>query len=189
MVVSLPIDASLSRATAPMGASALGRHCTPSILPRPAAIILGICNLLDVAHAARVVTVPGDEVITFAPYFPEYNHYINQTGAVLKVVSADTESFQINFEELEKTINEKTAAILINTPNNPSGIVYSTQTLEKLAALLEKKQEEYGHDIFIISDEPYRDIVFEGVDANSQFLSVFFDRFNIDPAEYAERIQ
>lgn len=126
-----------------------------------------------VAHAARVVTVPGDEVITFAPYFPEYNHYINQTGAVLKVVSADTESFQINFEELEKTINEKTAAILINTPNNPSGIVYSTQTLEKLAALLEKKQEEYGHDIFIISDEPYRDIVFEGVDA--PYVSKFYN--------------
>ncbi len=126
-----------------------------------------------VAHAARVVTVPGDEVITFAPYFPEYNHYINQTGAVLKVVPADTESFQINFDELEKTLNPKTAAILINTPNNPSGIVYSTQTLEKLAALLEKKQQEYGHDIFIISDEPYRDIVFEGVDA--PYVSKFYD--------------
>ena len=126
-----------------------------------------------VAHAARVVTVPGDEVITFAPYFPEYNHYINQTGAVLKIVPADTESFQINFDELEKTLNPKTAAILINTPNNPSGIVYSTQTLEKLAALLEKKQQEYGHDIFIISDEPYRDIVFEGVDA--PYVSKFYD--------------
>lgn len=126
-----------------------------------------------VAHAARVVTVPGDEVITFAPYFPEYNHYINQTGAVLKVVPADTESFQINFDELEKTLNPKTAALLINTPNNPSGIVYSTQTFEKLAALLEKKQQEYGHDIFIISDEPYRDIVFEGVDA--PYVSKFYD--------------
>lgn len=126
-----------------------------------------------VAHAARVVTKPGDEVITFAPYFPEYQQYINRTGAVLKVVAADTEKFQINFEELEKTINEKTAAILINTPNNPSGIVYSTETLEKLAALLYAKQEEYGHDIFIISDEPYREIVFEGVDA--PYVSKMYD--------------
>ena len=118
-----------------------------------------------VAHAVRAVTQPGDEVITFAPYFPEYHHYVNQTGAVLKVVPADTEQFQIHFGELEKAINSKTMAVLINTPNNPSGTVYSTATLQKLAALLEKKQKEYGHDIFIISDEPYREIVFDGVDA------------------------
>lgn len=126
-----------------------------------------------VAHATRCVTKPGDEVITFAPYFPEYQQYINRTGAVLKIVPADTKAFQINFEELEKTINEKTAALLINTPNNPSGTVYSTETLQKLAALLEKKQKEYGHDIFIISDEPYREIVFEGVDA--PYVSKFYD--------------
>ncbi len=126
-----------------------------------------------VAHAVRVVTQPGDEVITFAPFFPEYNHYINQSGAVLKIVPADTESFQINFEAFEQMINEKTMAVLINTPNNPSGIVYSTQTLVKLASILEAKQKEYGHDIFIISDEPYRDIVFEGVDA--PYVSKLYD--------------
>lgn len=126
-----------------------------------------------VAHAARAVTKPGDEVITFAPYFPEYQQYINRTGAVLKVVPADTEKFQINFEELEKVINEKTSAVLINTPNNPSGIVYSAETLKRLASLLEAKQSEYGHDIFIISDEPYREIVFEGVDA--PYVSKFYD--------------
>lgn len=126
-----------------------------------------------VAHAVRVVTKPGDEVITFAPFFPEYNHYINKSGAVLKVVAADTEHFQINFEEFEKLINEKTAAILINTPNNPSGTVYSSQTLKKLADLLYQKQKEYNHDIFIISDEPYRDIVFDGVDA--PYVSKFYD--------------
>lgn len=125
-----------------------------------------------VAHAVRAVTQPGDEVITFAPYFPEYNHYVNQTGAVLKVVPADTEQFQIHFGELEKAINSKTMAVLINTPNNPSGTVYSTATLQKLAALLEKKQKEYGHDIFIISDEPYREIVFDGVDA--PYVSTFY---------------
>lgn len=126
-----------------------------------------------VAHAARVVTQPGDEVITFAPYFPEYNHYINQTGAVLKVVPADTKQFQINFEELERLLSPKTAALLINTPNNPSGTVYSTETLKRLASLLEEKQRKYGHDIFIISDEPYRDIVFEGVDA--PYVSKFYN--------------
>ena len=125
-----------------------------------------------VAHAVRAVTQPGDEVITFAPYFPEYHHYVNQTGAVLKVVPADTEQFQIHFGELEKAINSKTMAVLINTPNNTSGTVYSTATLQKLAALLEKKQKEYGHDIFIISDEPYREIVFDGVDA--PYVSTFY---------------
>ena len=126
-----------------------------------------------IAHAVRAVTQPGDEVITFAPYFPEYNHYVNQTGAVLKVVPADTENFQINFDEFEKLINPRTMAVLINTPNNPSGTVYSTATLKKLAALLEKKQKEYGHDIFLISDEPYRDIVYAGVDA--PYVSKFYD--------------
>lgn len=118
-----------------------------------------------IAHAVRVVTKPGDEVITFAPYFPEYQQYVNRTGALLKIVPADTEAFQINFAALEELINEKTAAILINTPNNPSGTVYSEETIRTLAELLEKKQQEYAHDIFLISDEPYREIVFDGVDA------------------------
>lgn len=126
-----------------------------------------------VAHAVRAVTNPGDEVITFAPYFPEYNHYVNQTGAVLKVVPADTKQFQINFAEFEKLLNPKTMAVLINTPNNPSGTVYSTDTIKKLADILLAKQKEYGHDIFIISDEPYRDILFAGVD--SPYVSKYYD--------------
>lgn len=126
-----------------------------------------------VAHAVRCVTKPGDEVLTFAPFFPEYNPYINMSGAQLKVVPANTENFQINFEKLEEMINEKTMALLINTPNNPSGAVYSAQTLTTLAELLKRKQEEYGHDIFIISDEPYREIVFAGVEA--PYVSGFYD--------------
>ena len=81
------------------------------------------------SHAFRLVTVPGDEILTFAPFFPEYNPYVNLTGAVLKVVPADITSFQINFEAFESMINEKTMAVLVNTPNNPSGICYSTETL------------------------------------------------------------
>lgn len=125
------------------------------------------------SHAFRLVTEPGDEILTFAPFFPEYNPYVNLTGAVLKVVPANTEDFQINFEAFEEMLSEKTMAILINTPNNPSGIVYSTATIKRLAKVLKEKSEEYGHDIYLISDEPYREIVFEGVDAPC--VSAFYD--------------
>ena len=126
-----------------------------------------------IAHAVRAVTVPGDEVITFAPFFPEYYHYVNETGAVLKVVPADISSFQINFEAFEEMLTPKTMAVLINTPNNPSGIVYSTATIDRLAAILTAKSKEYGHEIYIISDEPYREIVFQGVDA--PFVAKHYD--------------
>lgn len=126
-----------------------------------------------IAHAIRCVTLPGDEVLTFAPFFPEYHPYIDLTGAVLKVVPPDTETFQINFTEFEKMVTEKTMAVLINTPNNPSGIVYSTATVRKLTDILRKKEQEFGHDIFLITDEPYREILFEGVDAPC--VSAFYD--------------
>ena len=125
------------------------------------------------AHALRVVTKPGDEVITFAPYFPEYQPYVNGTGAHLTVVPADTENFQINFDAFEKALNPGTAAVLINTPNNPSGAVYSAETLTRLAEILRAKQVEYGHDIFLISDEPYREIVFDG--GVQPYPSKFYD--------------
>lgn len=126
-----------------------------------------------IAHAVRCVTKPGDEVLTFAPYFPEYNPYINKSGAVLKVVPANTENFQINFEAFADMLNEKVMAVLINTPNNPSGIAYSSDTLRKLADLMREKEKEYGHEIFLISDEPYREIVFTGADA--PYVSKFYD--------------
>ncbi len=113
------------------------------------------------AHAFRLVTEPGDEILVFAPFFPEYSEYIKRTGAVMKVVPPQTKDFQINFEAFEKMLNEKTMAVLINTPNNPSGIVYSEETIKRLASVLNEKQKEYGHDIFLISDEPYREIVFD----------------------------
>lgn len=125
------------------------------------------------AHAIRCVSAPGDEILTFTPYFPEYGPYVNMTGAVLRAVPADTESFQINFDRLEEMLSGRTAAVLLNTPNNPSGAVYSAQTLTRLGELLRKKQEQYGHDIFILSDEPYREIVFENVEA--PYVSKFYD--------------
>ena len=125
------------------------------------------------AHAYRAVTQPGDEILTFAPYFPEYNPYVNLTGAVLKIVPADTDSFQINFEAFEEMLNEKVMAVLINSPNNPSGVVYSEETIEHLAGILREKEKEYGHDIFSISDEPYREIAFAGVKV--PYVSGYYD--------------
>lgn len=125
------------------------------------------------AHALRCVTKPGDEVLIFAPYFPEYSCYVNLTGAKMKVVPADTENFQINMEKLEEMLTENVAAVLINTPNNPSGAVYSERTLKELAELLKRKQKEYGHDIFLLSDEPYREIVFDGIEA--PYVAKYYD--------------
>ncbi|MCI9220805.1 MAG: pyridoxal phosphate-dependent aminotransferase [Lachnospiraceae bacterium] len=125
------------------------------------------------AHAFRLVTQPGDEILTFAPYFPEYGPYVNLTGAVLKVVPPDTERFQIRFDKLEEMLTEKVKAVLVNTPNNPSGTVYSGKTLSRLSDLLRQKSAEYGHEIYLISDEPYREIVFRGVEAPC--VSAFYD--------------
>lgn len=115
-----------------------------------------------IAHAVRAVTKPGDTVLTFAPFFPEYMPYINDTGAELQVVPANLPTCQVNFPALEEMMTGNVTAVLINSPNNPSGALYTEETLEKLAAFLNKSQEKYGHDIFLISDEPYREIVFDG---------------------------
>ena len=114
------------------------------------------------AHALRAVTKPGDTVLTFAPFFPEYMPYVEGTGAKLSVVPAHTSDFQIHFEALEQMLTSDVMAVLINTPNNPSGVVYSEETIEQLAKLLRAKEKEFGHEIFLISDEPYREIVFDG---------------------------
>ncbi len=125
------------------------------------------------AHAFRLVTQPGDEILTFAPFFPEYHPYVDLTGAALKVVPPDTEQFQINMERLGEMLGPKVMAVLVNTPNNPSGVVYSAETLRELSELLRERSARYGHDIYLISDEPYREIVFDGVQAPC--VSAFYD--------------
>ena len=152
-------------------AESLNRRFGMEYVPEDIFMTSGAAGAL--AHAIRCVTEPGDEVITFAPYFPEYVPYVDGTGAVLKGVPADISSFQINFDAFLEMMNPNVQAILINSPNNPSGIVYSTETITRLAQILTEKQEEYGHDIYLISDEPYREIVFEGTD--SPFISKFYD--------------
>lgn len=111
----------------------------------------------------KALTNPGDEFITIAPFFPEYEVWVTTAGAELAVVPADTGNFQIDFDALERLIGPKTKGIIINSPNNPSGTVYSEETVRRLAELLEQKEKEYGTSIYLLSDEPYREIVYDGV--------------------------
>lgn len=115
---------------------------------------------------------PGDEVIAFAPYFGEYRSYTNNYDGVLVEVSPNTEDFQPKLDEFEQKITPKTKAVIVNTPNNPTGVVYSEDTIKKLAAIMEAKQEEYGTDIYIISDEPYRELVYDG--AQVPYLTKYY---------------
>ena len=103
------------------------------------------------------------EIMAVAPFFPEYRPFVNANGGKLVVVPADTKTFQIHLDEVEKRITKNTQGIIINSPNNPSGVVYTEETLKGLAALLERKSAEYGHPIYIIADEPYRELVYGGV--------------------------
>ena len=107
---------------------------------------------------------PGDEVIAFAPYFGEYRSYTNNYDGVLVEISPNTVDFQPKLDESEQKITPKTKAVIVNTPNNPTGVVYSEETIKKLASIMEAKQEEYGTDIYLISDEPYRELVYDGAE-------------------------
>ena len=126
-------------------------------------------NLLMTVGAASGLNVilktllnPGEQVITFAPYFVEYGSYVRNYDGELVVVSPNTVDFQPNLVEFEEKINEKTKAVIINTPNNPTGVIYSEETLQKIAAILEKKQKEFGTSIVLLSDEPYRELAYDG---------------------------
>ena len=107
---------------------------------------------------------PGDEVIVFAPYFGEYRSYTSNYDGVLVEISPDTDTFQPKLNEFEQKITPKTKAVIVNTPNNPTGVVYSEETIQKMAAIMEAKQKEYGTEIYLISDEPYRELVYDGVE-------------------------
>ncbi len=107
---------------------------------------------------------PGDEVIAFAPYFGEYRSYTNNYDGVLVEISPNTLDFQPKLDEFEEKITAKTKAVIVNTPNNPTGVVYSEETIRKLAAIMEAKQKEYGTEIYLISDEPYRELVYDGAE-------------------------
>lgn len=115
--------------------------------------------------ALKTLLDPEDEVIAFAPYFVEYGNYVDNHGGVLKVVKPNIDGgFQPDASEFEKLITPKTKAVIINSPNNPTGVIYSEETIKKLAGVLERKQAEYGTTIFIISDEPYRELAYDGAE-------------------------
>lgn len=123
-------------------------------------ITMGAAASLSICFKA-LTTDPSDEIIVIAPFFPEYRVFIEAAGAKCVMVPADTKEFQIQFDELEKRINPNTKAIVINSPNNPSGAVYNEDTIKKLSALLDRKQKEFGTQIFLIADEPYREIAYD----------------------------
>lgn len=105
---------------------------------------------------------PNDEVITFAPYFSEYNNYIKNYDGAVTVVNANLETFEPNLEEFESKINFKTKAVIINTPNNPTGVIYSEELIKNLSEIMYKKEKKIGHPIYLISDEPYRELAYDG---------------------------
>ena len=121
----------------------------------------------------KTIINAGDEVLTFAPYFGEYRAYVNNFDGVLVEVSPNTVDFQPKLDEFEKKITPKTKAVIVNTPNNPTGVVYSEETIKKMAAIMEEKQKEYGKEIFLISDEPYRELVYDG--AEVPYLTKYYD--------------
>lgn len=132
---------------------------------------LGVNNIIMTVGAAgginvtlKAVVNPSDEIMVIAPYFGEYDNYISNVDGVKVMVNADLERFAINFEDFEKKVSPKTKCVIINSPNNPTGAVYTEDDIKKLASILEKKQAEYGTSIYLFSDEPYREIAFNGVE-------------------------
>ena len=113
----------------------------------------------------NALAVPNARMLAIAPFFPEYRPYVEMAGAEFAVVPPDMPDFQIRLDQVEAMLDENTVAVIINSPNNPSGTVYTRQTLEKLAALLKEKAAQYGHPIYIVADEPYRELVYGGVEA------------------------
>ena len=112
----------------------------------------------------KTILNPGEEVIVFAPYFLEYGAYVRNYDGVLVEISPDTATFQPNLAEFEQKITPKTRAVIVNTPHNPTGVVYSEETIKKLSAIPEAKQKEFGTVIYLISDEPYRELAYDGVE-------------------------
>ena len=122
----------------------------------------GAAASLKISLTALIVPDAGDEVLTFAPYFPEYRVFAETAGAVFRFIPTDPETFQIRIPELEKLVGENTKAVIINSPNNPSGVVYPEAVIRELSAFLTAKEKEYGHPIYLIADEPYRELVYDG---------------------------
>lgn len=143
-------------------ADSLNRRFETKFGPNNIIMTVGAASGLNIV--LKTLLDPEDEVIVFAPYFLEYGAYVANYDGKLVVVPPDTETFQPNLEEFAKAITEKTKAVIVNSPHNPTGVVYSEGTIRKLAGIMSAKEEEFGHPIVLISDEPYRELVYDGAD-------------------------
>lgn len=152
-------------------AESLNQRFGTSFGERNITMTVGAAGGLNVA--LKVLLNPGDEVIVFAPYFGEYRSYTNNFDGVLVEISPNTETFQPKLDEFAEKITEKTKAVIVNTPNNPTGVVYSEETIQKLAEIMKEKQEKYGHEIYLVSDEPYRELAYDGVEV--PYLTKYYD--------------
>lgn len=120
----------------------------------------------------KTILDPGDEVIVFAPFFGEYKSYAANFDAEVVAVAPDYETFQPDLDAFEKAINVKTKAVIVNTPNNPTGVIYKEETMRKMAGIMEQKEKEIGHEIYLVSDEPYRELVYDG--NQEDFLTKYY---------------
>ena len=152
-------------------AESLNQRFGTSFGERNITMTVGAAGGLNVA--LKVLLNPGDEVIVFAPYFGEYRSYTNNFDGVIVEISPNTETFQPKLDEFAEKITEKTKTVIVNTPNNPTGVVYSEETIQKLAAIMKEKQEKYGHEIYLVSDEPYRELAYDGVEV--PYLTKYYD--------------
>ena len=143
-------------------AESLNRRFDTKFSAKNLIMTIGAASGLNVI--LKTILNPGEEVIVFAPYFLEYSAYVRNYDGVLVEISPDTTTFQPNLAEFEQKITPKTRAVIVNTPHNPTGVVYSEETIKKLSAILEAKQKEFGTVIYLISDEPYRELAYDGVE-------------------------
>ena len=143
-------------------AESLNRRFDTNFSAKNLIMTVGAASGLNVI--LKTILNPGEEVIVFAPYFLEYGAYVRNYDGVLVEISPDTTTFQPNLAEFEQKITPKTRAVIVNTPHNPTGVVYSEETIKKLSAILEAKQKEFGTVIYLISDEPYRELAYDGVE-------------------------
>ena len=142
-------------------AQSLNRRFGTSFSAKNLIMTVGAASGLNVI--LKTILNPGEEVIVFAPYFLEYGAYVKNYDGKLIEVSPDTDTFQPNLQELKEKITANTRAVIVNTPHNPTGVVYSEETIRALTSILEEKQREFGNVIYLISDEPYRELAYDGV--------------------------
>lgn len=138
----------------------------------PDELFVGSGAAMELVAVFRALAVPGAEILAVAPYFPEYKPFVEQAGATFRAVAPDIPDFQLPLDELEEAIGHNTVAVIINSPNNPAGTVYTRKTLEALAKLLKRKSDQVGHPIYIVSDEPYRELVYDG--AETPFIPAIY---------------